>query len=647
MRYRLNIRFMGRTIIVLLILICTLALAWLALRNYVLHKVIDSVEARFRTKYKSELTIKENSFTGFARLSLIGITLAPENMDTLFEADTLVVDPSLLALLTGHIKLVSIEATYMRVNLVKNDSITNYRIFFHSKNDSAHVNTATRDYSAFANNLLNNFFYYLPVNMDIRHLEVSTQVNEKKELAAISLSKHNEKIGGSLEDLTQHKTWNMEGTVNKGTKTFACKLYGTDEKEVRSLPFMEAFTDAQLYFNTFFFSLDINKFSRDVLSLSGKISADDLRIHHDKISKDEVLFNQLSYDYHFTVSNHAVVADSVGTLQINNLTAKYGFSFSNDDHKEYGIDFNTDFVPANDFFASLPQGMFNNFDQMKAEGQLQYLFHFRFNSEMPNSLEFESSLKKEGFHILKYGVTNFAMLNGDFIYTAYENDKPFRTINVSPSNPDFVPLQNIPACFKNAVLTSEDGSFFFHNGFNESAFKKSIAANYEAGKFVRGGSTITMQLVKNVFLSRHKTIARKAEEALIVWLIENNHIVSKERMLEVYLNIIELGPNVYGLNEAAHFYFNKTASELTLPESIFLASLLPRPKWFKYSFDKDGSLKPYFADYFRVVSNFLLKKNLITQEEYDHLKPEITLKWPAKNVVMPVDSLPPLNEDEE
>lgn len=79
-----------------------------------------------------------------------------------------------------------------------------------------------------------------------------------------------------------------------------------------------------------------------------------------------------------------------------------------------------------------------------------------------------------------------------------------------------------------------------------------------------------MQLVKNVFLSRHKTLARKFEEMLIVWLIENNRLSSKQRMFEVYLNIIEWGPMVYGANEAARFYFNKDVSDLTVNESIFL-----------------------------------------------------------------------------
>jgi membrane peptidoglycan carboxypeptidase len=231
-------------------------------------------------------------------------------------------------------------------------------------------------------------------------------------------------------------------------------------------------------------------------------------------------------------------------------------------------------------------------------------------------------------------------MNSEFSYIAYENDKPFRTFMVGLSNPDYTPLEQVSPYLRNAILTSEDGSFFFHNGFNGEAFRKSIATNYEAGKFLRGGSTISMQLIKNVYLSRHKTIARKAEEALLVWLIEGNRLCSKERMFEVYLNIIELGPDVYGVGEASRFYFNKKPSQLTLPESIFLASLLPHPKWFKYSFDENGNLKSYLADYYRVVSNFLLKKNLITKDEYDAIQPNVRLTGLARELVRPSDTIP-------
>ena len=237
-------------------------------------------------------------------------------------------------------------------------------------------------------------------------------------------------------------------------------------------------------------------------------------------------------------------------------------------------------------------------------------------------------------------------MNGEFIHAVYEYDRFVRSFPVGPSNPAFTPLDQISPYFRNAVLTSEDGSFFYHSGFNEDAFRKSIATNLKQGRFARGGSTISMQLIKNVFLTRKKTVARKAEEALIVWLIERNRITSKDRMFEVYLNIIELGPNVYGIGEAAPFYFSKRPADLSLNESIFLAGLLPRPKAFRYSFDSTGVLKPYLAGYYRIVSNYMLRKNLITQQEFDALVPNVILTGPARDAVVPIDTLQ-IEEQEE
>jgi membrane peptidoglycan carboxypeptidase len=161
-----------------------------------------------------------------------------------------------------------------------------------------------------------------------------------------------------------------------------------------------------------------------------------------------------------------------------------------------------------------------------------------------------------------------------------------------------------------------------------------------------------MQLVKNVFLNRNKTIARKLEEILLVWLIENEELCPKERMFEVYLNIIELGPHIYGANQAAQFYFNKDASKLNLQESIFLASIIPRPKWFMYSFDETGHLRQSQKDFYHLLSGKMLNKGLISQEEFDKLDPDVTLKGPAKLLLktkepMPADTLEQFDEKEQ
>ena len=100
-----------------------------------------------------------------------------------------------------------------------------------------------------------------------------------------------------------------------------------------------------------------------------------------------------------------------------------------------------------------------------------------------------------------------------------------------------------------------------------------------------------MQLVKNVYLNRQKTLARKIEEILIVWIMENGHLSSKQRMFETYLNLIEWGRNVYGIGEASRYYFSKHPVELTIGESIFLASIVTKPKSGLYRFEGDGSLR--------------------------------------------------------
>ena len=126
---------------------------------------------------------------------------------------------------------------------------------------------------------------------------------------------------------------------------------------------------------------------------------------------------------------------------------------------------------------------------------------------------------------------------------------------------------------------------------------------------------------------------------LLVWLIENQGLSTKDRMFEVYLNIIEWGPLIYGANEAARFYFNKDAAKLNLAESIFLASIIPRPKWFKYSFDETGHLRESQEGFFRLLSEKMLNRGLISQHDFDNLIPDVELKGPAKLLLKRNDTI--------
>jgi membrane peptidoglycan carboxypeptidase len=230
-------------------------------------------------------------------------------------------------------------------------------------------------------------------------------------------------------------------------------------------------------------------------------------------------------------------------------------------------------------------------------------------------LVFESKLNKGNLKIIKYGEANLSKLNSEFIYRAADNGVLQRPIVVGISNPNFTPLNQISPYLQKCVLTSEDPSFFSHRGFINDAFKQSILKNIRTKKFSRGASTISMQLVKNVFLTREKTLSRKLEEILLVYILENNRISSKERMLEVYFNVIEWGPNIYGIGEAANFYFNKTPADLSLKECLFLASIVPKPKKFMYEFNPDGFLKSVENKKQQFISNLMLRRGLIMADD--------------------------------
>ena len=140
----------------------------------------------------------------------------------------------------------------------------------------------------------------------------------------------------------------------------------------------------------------------------------------------------------------------------------------------------------------------------------------------------------------------------------------------------WVPLSRISPYLHQAVVAGEDASFFTHEGFDWEGIKDAAQYNLEAGKLKRGGSTITQQLAKNLYLSSERSLFRKAREALITRSLE--HHLTKERILELYLNVAEWGEGVYGAEAAARHHFKKSSHDLTADEAAWLAAILPSPR---------------------------------------------------------------------
>lgn len=152
------------------------------------------------------------------------------------------------------------------------------------------------------------------------------------------------------------------------------------------------------------------------------------------------------------------------------------------------------------------------------------------------------------------------------------NKRPTDSIRI------WVPLKRISPLLQKAVIISEDDVFYLHNGVNYETMKEAFRVNWERGRYVRGASTLTMQLARNAFLHKRKTLLRKIREIIVARRLEEN--LTKSRILELYLNIVEWGDGIYGAEAAARYYFGKSAINLNLAEATLLASMLPNPKYF-------------------------------------------------------------------
>jgi hypothetical protein len=183
----------------------------------------------------------------------------------------------------------------------------------------------------------------------------------------------------------------------------------------------------------------------------------------------------------------------------------------------------------------------------------------------------------------------------------------------------YVPLQYISPWMIRAAMTTEDNSFFKHGGFNWFALKDSVEDNLEAGGYVRGASTISMQLVKNVFLNRKKVLARKIQEAFLVWAMESVADIPKGRLLELYFNVIEYGPGIYGIHDAAVHYFGKRPDQLTLTEVAWLASIVPNPKKYHFYYERGAISDAWFRHMLRYV-RVMHNRGRVTEMEYELAK---------------------------
>lgn len=630
----------SRQKLVFLIVIALILLS-LVLRNSMLNLGLRWKIGSLQTRANLAITYKHAAFSGLKTIRMNGVRMVSLPSDTLLTLDTLEINPRILPLIFSKKRIHSFTVHGMKASL--NSALLelwlNRRKQVSDTLKEKEIRTET-DYASTLGSLESKLFVTIPDRMEVRNASF-TYYRDTLYSAILcrqfQYAKDNFAGDFIISDNVSRQDFRLSGSISKSKHSLSALLSQSGKKKVK-IPYIGPRWNAEAGFDSLSFSLAFVKAEGGRMKVDGSGEVKDLVVSHRKIGPQPVMIRNGGIRFHLLAARTSLELDSSTMLNMN------GFEFS--PYVRYDLSpmrVLTFGIVHKEFFAqslfdALPDGLFMSFKGMQTKGSLDYQLKGSVNFDYPDSVTLFSRLRGHDFYIAHYGQTDFRMINEPFVHEVYQDDQYVKSILVGPENPDYVPLNRISPYLQYAVLTGEDGGFFSHRGFSIDAIRESIAEDMKQKRFARGGSTLTMQLVKNVFLNSKKTISRKLEEILIVWIIENERLVSKERMFEVYLNIIEWGPDIYGIKQASRYYFDKDPWNLNLKESIFLSAIIPRPKGFRYNFVKNGELKPYLADYYRIVSEFMLRRGQIQPSDTVHLDTRLTLQGNARYMITTRDT---------
>lgn len=581
-------------------------------REVLLQEAISKAKAKAKSEYNLDVKIENPRFTGLSTVAFSSITVVPHDRDTLLVVRNFEVGVKLMPLIIGQVKLAEVHLDDASLTLTDIKGIKNFDFLFHKKRDS----TATGkkgDLATLAHNLVNQILYKIPDDLDMKRFNISFRNDSNHVNILTSAQIRDGELKSNIKVNNSDTLWHFAGRMHPSDKDIDISLFA--DKGKITIPYVQSRYHATVSFDTLTTRLNKVDRSNDETQIFSTLAVRNLLINQAALAANDIVVPQGSIDANIFVGPNYVSVDSSSTIHLKRLTAHPFIKYTLKPVKIYELKINTGWLPAQDIFDSFPQGTFESLQGIKVAGKLNYQLNFKLDTSNPKDVEFDSRLDKDGFKIVQYGKTNLGMLNGSFTHVSYVKGKAMPPRIIGPENPDYTPLHEISPELRNAVMTAEDPTFYSNNGFVEEAFRKSIATDYIRHKFSRGGSTISMQLVKNAFLVQEKTMFRKIEEIMIVWMLVNNHIMTKDRMLEVYFNMIEWGNNVYGIGEAARYYFGKTPDQLNLGESIYLASIVPRPRAGLYAFMPDGTLNPRLTYYFNALGNLMVGHGLTVHRD--------------------------------
>ncbi|HMI91726.1 MAG TPA: transglycosylase domain-containing protein, partial [Polyangiales bacterium] len=306
----------------------------------------------------------------------------------------------------------------------------------------------------------------------------------------------------------------------------------------------------------------------------------------------------------------------------------------NRDHYLFDIDATMPPTPCTEAVRSIPEDLLGDMALASWRGKIGGKVHVKLDSRELDKGELELDPDDHCEFVAVPAMADLRRFQFPFTHSVAEPDGTEFEMETGPGTSEWTFIEDISPYFVHAVLAHEDGGFFNHHGFSEMHIRSALIRNLQEGRYVVGASTITMQLVKNVFLHREKTLARKIQEVLLTWWIER--VMPKRDILELYLNVIEYGPGIYGIRRGARHYFNRLPGQLSPAEGVYLSTILPNPKRYHAYFER-GALTPSWTEQIRRMLVRLRERGSYSPEAYEYGLSELqSFKFvPEGNVVAP------------
>ena len=641
------------------VIVSVLLTVFYTYRQDLLQKAITKVTQKLQNEYSAKLKLQNAHFDGFTAIAVENVSLVPKNGDTLFKIQKCRTSVSFWHLFVGKIQLGSLEAKNGFVQFIKTEKGTNFAEFIKKKKSDKNTETVSkRNYAEIAYRIISTVLDLVPTDLNLENLTFrADDMGKKATVYCQKMTLENEDISSDIKIETNEfvQRLRLKGTVDPRGKQCDISFFNLDTGAIQ-IPYIKDRFGISASFKSVRWNVNNIDMDGDDLLLDGLASIQNLKVNHPRIALTDVAVNDAEFDYKLILSPNQIALDSTSEVRINKLKFNPYLAINTEKDTIFTMKLRIPKMPAQDYISSLPTGLFDNVKGMKTSGEFDFKLNFMLNKNKPNLVVFDSKLNKYNLKILQYGAAKLDKINADFEYRALIKDELQRPIIVGTSNPNYTPLTQISPYLQKCVLTTEDPSFMSHKGFVTEAFRTSIIKNLETKKFSRGASTISMQLVKNVFLTRQKTLSRKLEEILLVFMLENNRVVTKQRMLEVYFNIIEWGPDVYGIGEASQFYFQKKPIDLSLNECLFLANIIPSPRKFMNQFGGQGGLSGRSVAKNNYITNIMLKRGLLNADDAAARYQNVNITGRARSFIhitkavqdtIVQDSIPMIDDDFE